>query len=381
MRCGMRKVTVAVDSFKGSLSSPEIAECVARGIHGVLPDCEVRQVNVADGGEGTMHALVSLMKGELIAKVVSGPLLNPVKAEYFITVDGSTAIMEMASASGLTLIPAEKRNPLKTTTRGVGELILDAVGRGCRKVIVGLGGSATNDGGLGMLTALGFRFLDKDGDEISVGTGADLERIEKVDYGNVTEAIKNTEFVVACDVSNPFCGPDGAARIFARQKGADDEMIERLDRGLRHFAEKIPCLGKIATTPGVGAAGGLGGAFRAFLNADMKSGVEVVLDAIDFDVIIKGSDLIITGEGKLDAQTCMGKAPAGILLRGLAAGIPVIAIGGMVEDFKPLNDAGFKAVFPIQPGPVSLIEAMYPEKAKINIENTVSQIIRLLHIQ
>lgn len=376
----MRKVTVAVDSFKGSLTSQEVADSVAKGVLNVFPECEIIKVNVADGGEGTRQALSSVIPGRTVETIVSGPLLSPVKAEYTISQDGSTAIMDMATASGLTLIPEEKRNPLKTTTKGTGEMILDAISRGCRRIMVGLGGSATNDAGIGMLTALGFKFKDKDDNVIETGRGEDLERIEKVDETGVPEIIRNIEFIVDYDVTNPFCGPEGAAYTFAPQKGADEEITWRLDQGMKHLAEKINQYGRIKEIPGAGAAGGLGGAFSGFLKANLKPGIEMVLDAVDFDNLAVGSDLIITGEGKLDSQTIMGKAPAGVLRRGRSANIPVIAIGGAVEDCEVLNRAGFAALFSIQHGPVSQNMAMNPEIAKRNVEKTVTQIMRLMSL-
>lgn len=379
----MKRVIVATDSFKGCLTSAEIGRLAARGIHEVFPHCKVTEVPVADGGEGTVEALVHALAGRIVEVEVAGPLMLPVLASYGLSGDGTTAIMEMASASGLPLVPEDLRNPLKTTTRGTGEMILDALRRGCRRVLIGIGGSATNDGGLGMLRTLGFRFYDDAGAEIEIGRGEDLERVVRMDSSQVAPEVFATEFVVVCDVNNPFYGPEGAARVYARQKGADDAMIERLDAGLRKFAEAIARSGRpeIDNMPGAGAAGGLGGAFVAFLNATLKPGIEMVLDAINFDKLIEGADLIITGEGKLDSQTAMGKTPQGVLERAQRQGIPVIAIGGAVEDATSLNDAGFAGVFSIQPGPVLLERAMEPGFASANIVRTVTQIMRLFAIK
>jgi glycerate kinase len=305
--------------------------------------------------------------------------MYPIQATYGILGDGRTAIIEMASASGLTLIPLEQRNPEVTSTYGVGELIRDALRRGCDRFFVGIGGSATNDAGIGMLRALGYRFLDEDGRELAHG-GRSLSFVRKIDTTDVPPELSRAGFTVACDVTNPFSGPEGAACVFARQKGADDAMIRRLDEGLRHFARCLIDNGlpDIDSVPGAGAAGGLGGSFLAFLRAVLKPGIHMVLDALRFDDLIRGADIIITGEGKLDRQTLMGKTPVGVLEAGQRQGIPVIAIGGMVEDIELLNEAGFLAVFSIQPGPVALSEAMEPNFALRNIERIVEQVIRLL---
>lgn len=376
----MKRIIVASDSFKGCLSSARVAWCVARGVSSVFPECEVVEVPVADGGEGTVTALVDALDGRLVQTEVHGPLMQPVQAAYGVSSDGTTAIIEMAAASGLPLVADGLRNPLKTTTLGTGEMILDAIRRGCRKVLTGIGGSATNDGGLGMLTALGFRFYDGGGKLIMPGAGEDLERVARIDATHVAPEVATTEFVVMCDVSNPFYGPDGAAQVYGRQKGADAAMIERLDAGMRHFVHVVEQSGRrpIGDVAGAGAAGGLGGAFMAFLNVTLKPGIDAVLDAIGFDSIIAGADMIITGEGRIDSQTAMGKTPQGVLARARRQNIPVMAIGGAVEDVRALNDAGFTAVFSIQPGPVSPGRAIEPEFASENIVRTVSQAMRLI---
>lgn len=378
----MNKIVVACDSFKGCLSSIEIAKIVSNGIHDVCPSCQVVELPVADGGEGTVEALVEAMNGEMIETRVRGPLNSEVTARYGISHDGNTAFMEMASASGLPLLDPPLRNPLYTTTKGVGDMILDAIARGCRSILLGIGGSATNDCGMGMLIALGYKFFNQEGKEIFSGCGKDLENVSIVDDSEVTQEIRETRFVIACDVSNPLYGPNGAAYVYARQKGADDEMIVRLDKGMRHFAEIINrhTGREVAATPGAGAAGGLGYAFMAFLNANLKPGVDMVLDAINFDEIIKGADMVITGEGKIDRQTSMGKTPQGVMTRARRQQIPVIALGGSVEETEFLNNNGFTAIFPIQSGPLSLKEAMSKPTASANIKRTVTQIMRLLNI-
>jgi glycerate kinase len=374
----MKKIIVACDSFKGCLSSFEVAGAAEEGIRKVLPDCEVVGIPVADGGEGTTEALVDAMHGRFVSCEVHDPLMNRIQVEYGISGDGLTAVIEMASASGLTLVPPEKRNPMLTTTYGTGELIKDALQRGCRRFLIGIGGSATNDAGTGMLQALGFRFFDSDGNELGKG-GQILEQIAQIDSGNVIPALQESVFTIACDVNNPFSGENGAAFIYARQKGADDAMIRQLDKGLKHFAAVIlSSMGKdIDTFPGAGAAGGLGGGFLAFLPATLKPGIKMVLEAVDFDSRIQQADLIITGEGKLDRQTGMGKTPAGILNAGKRQNIPVIAIGGTVEETEALVQQGFLAVFSIQPGPVSLEQAMDKAFAYQQIIRIVEQIIRV----
>ena len=380
----MKKIIIASDSFKGCLSSLEVARAAGNGIRKVLPDCEVVTVPVADGGEGTVEALVAALNGRFVTCEAHDPLMNPIRAEYGILGDGLTAVIEMASASGLTLVPPAKRNPMLTTTYGTGELIKDALQKGCLRFLIGIGGSATNDAGTGMLQALGYRFLDKDGNELGIG-GQILEKIAHIDFKEATKPrtrnpkLKEAVFTIACDVNNPFSGEKGAAFVYARQKGADDAMIHQLDKGIKHFASVIlSSTGKdIDVIPGAGAAGGLGGGFLAFLPATLKPGVQMVLEALDFDSRIKGADLIITGEGKLDRQTGMGKTPSGILEAGKRQHIPVVAIGGTVEETEALLQQGFLAVFSIQPGPVSLEQAMDKSFAFRQVERIVEQIIRL----
>ena len=373
----MKKIIIASDSFKGCLSSLEVADAARAGILKVLPDCEVVGIPVADGGEGTTEALVAAMNGRFVSCEVHDPLMNLIQVEYGILGDELTAVIEMASASGLTLVPPEKRNPMLTTTCGTGELIKDALQRGCRRFLIGIGGSATNDAGAGMLQALGFRFLDSEGNELDKG-GQILEQIAYIDLEKVIPALQESVFTIACDVNNPFSGENGAAFVYARQKGGDDAMIRQLDKGLKHFSDVIQIsIGKdIDAIPGAGAAGGLGGGFLAFLPATLKPGIQMVLDALDFNSRIRNADLIITGEGKLDRQTGMGKTPAGVLNAGKKQQIPVIAIGGSVEETDALVQQGFLAVFSIQPGPVSLQLAMEKSFACQQIERIVEQIIR-----
>lgn len=374
----MKKIVIASDSFKGSLSSAEVAACGERAVHRLFPDCKVVQLPVADGGEGTAETLTAALGGQSVTAIVHDPLGRLITARYGWIAQEQTALIEMAASSGLPLLPLEERNPWLTSTYGTGELIRNALERGCHKFLIAIGGSATNDGGMGLLQALGFRFLDAEGKELP-GCGGSLQQIQQIDSSGVLVDLAQCQFTVACDVTNPFYGPTGAAYVFAPQKGADAEMVEALDQGLRHFAQLIHTTQGIAIDQlaGAGAAGGLGGGLVAFLNARLTPGIEMVLDALRFDTQITGADLIITGEGKLDAQTCMGKTPLGILRRAQQQGIPVVALGGAVEASEALNQCGFLAVFPILPYPTSLTEAMDSSFTQQNIERTIAQVLRL----
>lgn len=378
----MKRITIAVDSFKGSLSSREVADAFEAGFRTRIPDCEVRKVSIADGGEGTVDALVETLNGDYVEARVADPLGRPIVARYGVIDGGTTAVMEMSAASGLPLIAPEERNPLLTSTYGTGEMIAQAMERGCRKFLVGIGGSATNDGGTGMLRALGFRFLDAEGHEL-VGGGEILERIAQIDSSNVRKELNECEFVVACDVTNPLYGPEGAAYVFAPQKGADAAMVERLDQGLRTYARAIERYNgvQVDQIAGAGAAGGLGGGFKALLGARLERGIDMVLNAMQFDRIIAGSDLVITGEGRIDRQTTMGKAPSGVLREATAQGIPTIAIGGAVQVCDELEHSGFAAVLPIVAGPVALEVAMQREVAIANVRRTATQIAGLLTLK
>lgn len=376
----MKKIVIASDSFKGSLSSTDVAQSAAKGIAEVYPQCQIVQVNVADGGEGTVDAIVEALNGQVITTTVSDPLLRPIKASYGIAQE--TAIIEMAAASGLPLLATDERNPWLTSTYGTGELILDALNRGCRKFLVGIGGSATNDAGTGMLQALGFRFLDAQGNLIEKCCGGQLQNIAKIDDSQIHKALHESTFIVACDVDTPFCGPEGAAPVFAPQKGADAQMVKQLDNGMASLANVIEQKYAINITnvAGAGAAGGMGGAFRAFLNATLKKGIDMVLDAIKFDTLISGADLIITGEGKVDFQTAKGKTAAGVLARGKQAGIPVVAIGGCVEMCDSLSQMGFAGIYPILEEKVPLEIAMQHDFASNNVTNTVIRILKFWNI-
>lgn len=377
----MKRFTIAIDSFKGSLTSREVADAFEEGFRERIPDCEVRKVSIADGGEGTVDALIETLNGEAVEARVDNPLGRPIVARYGIIDKGKTAVMEMSAASGLPLIAPCERNPLLTSTYGTGQMIADALDRGCRKFLVGIGGSATNDGGTGMLRALGFRFLDAEGAELT-GGGEILERIAHIDASGARKELNECEFIVACDVTNPLYGPTGAAYVFAPQKGADAAMVERLDQGLRTYARAIERFNgvAIAEVAGAGAAGGLGGGFKALLGARLERGIDMVLSAMHFDRIIAGSDLVITGEGRIDRQTTMGKAPSGVLRMATEQGIPTIAIGGAVEPCSELEQSGFAAVLPIVAGPVALDVAMQHDVAMANVRRTAAQIAGLITI-
>lgn len=370
------KIVVASDSFKGSMTSVEVAQAAAEGIREVYPDCDVVEVNVADGGEGTVEAIVETLGGEIVVVRVSDPLGRKIIARYGIVDD--MAIIEMAAASGLPLLKIDERNPWVTSTRGTGEMIMDAIARGCRRFLVGIGGSATNDAGTGMLQAMGFRFYDAYGQLITDCCGGRMADIAVIDGEQVPEAVYKSAFTVACDVDTPFCGPEGAAMVFAPQKGADTEMVARLDNGMASLAKVIKGTYGMDVVPiaGAGAAGGMGGAFYAFLHATLLPGIEMVLDAISFDSIIKGADLVITGEGRVDFQTAKGKTAAGVLSRAKQQHIPVIAIGGCVELCDSVLKMGFAGIYPILEEQVPLELAMQRDFAMSNVTKTIVRVLK-----
>lgn len=375
------KVVIAADSFKGSLTSAQFARVAADAVRLRVPDCEIVEVGLGDGGEGTLDVLASAMDAEPVSCKVHDPLMRVIDAKYAICKRNNTAIIEMAQASGLPLLADNERNPMLTTTYGTGELIADALRKGCKRIYTGIGGSATNDGGMGALTALGCKFHDKDGNIIdSPGRGCNLGDIKSIDFSNLDKSLLDCEIIVVCDVDNPFCGPNGAACVFAPQKGADDEMCQKLDAGLKNFAQTIlMCTGvDVETLPGAGAAGGLGGGLFALLGASMRPGIDMVLEAVDFASKIKDADLIITGEGRLDAQTVMGKTPSGVLKVAQQFGVPVVALGGQVVHCPELDNAGFAAVLSIQSGPCNLTEALSADRASENLAATVSQVVSLI---
>ncbi|MGW9019008.1 glycerate kinase [Priestia megaterium] len=373
------KTLIAIDSFKGSISSTDGSKAIALGITDVYPEAEVMMLPLADGGEGTVEALVQSTKGEFIQKEVTGPLNEKVDAVYGILGDGQTAVIEVASACGLPLVPSDKRNPYVTTTYGVGELICDAIEKGCREFVIGLGGSATNDAGIGMLQALGFSFLDRHNKEVALG-GQELRNIFSVDVSSVHPILQDCVFNVACDVNNPLYGENGAAYVFAPQKGASEDMVKELDEGLKHFAQVVfhELNIDIHNIAGAGAAGGLGAAFAGFLHAFLQSGVELVLDLIKMEEKMEGANFIITGEGKLDGQTSMGKAPLGVTKLANKYHIPVIALAGGIEDVSNLNELGITACFSIVNAPMSLKKAMGSKVTFDNLRLTTRQLMQLV---
>lgn len=376
-------VVIAIDSLKGSLSSIEAGNTIEEGIKQVYPESRVIVRPLADGGEGTVEALVAGMDGKMHALEVMGPLGDTVTCQYGIIASSQTAIIEMAGAAGITLISPEKRNPMKATTFGVGQVIVDAIAQGCRHFIIGIGGSATNDGGVGMLQALGYRFLDTDGKQIEYGAQG-LPHLAEIDDSQVIPELKECHFEIACDVNNPLCGEFGCSAVYGPQKGATIEMIEQMDNWLNHYAEvakaKYPYAD--ANYPGTGAAGGLGFAFLTFTNAKLESGIQIILKATQLSEYIKDADLVITGEGRLDFQTAMGKAPIGVAKLAKKYHKPVIAFAGSVTaDAKECNKQGIDAYFPIIRGITTLAEAITPENAKQNLRDTVEQVFRLWKVK
>ena len=343
------KIVIAPDSFKESLTALEVAEAIEAGLKKVLPDAEYVKVPMADGGEGTVQSLVDATEGRLISAEVCAPLGNKVKAEFGLSGDGRTAIIEMAAASGLHLVPPEARNPLRTTSYGTGELILAALDEGVEKIIVGIGGSATNDGGAGMLQALGALLLDAQHQPIGAGGGC-LQDLAAIDLSGLDKRLAGVEIVVACDVDNPMCGEKGASAVFGPQKGATPEMVQALDSGLLHFAAiAARDLGLDIQSPaGAGAAGGMGGGVLLLPDARLQAGVQIVMEAVKLAEKVQDADLVITGEGRMDAQSVHGKTPIGVAHTAKAFGKPVIAIVGCLrEDYEVVYAQGIDAVFPI----------------------------------
>lgn len=374
------KVMVLIDSFKGSMTSMEAGNAAQTGILKAYPDAEVIVRPLADGGEGTTDALIEGLGGSKVELSVTGPMGIPVNTYYGILSDETTAVMEMAQAAGITLADTDKRDPKVATTYGVGELIRDAVGRGCRKFIIGIGGSATNDGGIGMLKALGVKFLTKDGKEVGEGANA-LAKIRFVSLEHLMPELKECEFQIACDVNNPLCGRNGATYIYGKQKGIREDEMEAIDQNMQHYAAMTAeRLGKdFSDTAGAGAAGGMGFAFISYLGAKLLPGIELILDVICFSEDAKETDIVITGEGRLDLQTAMGKAPVGVAKAAKKYGCKVIAFAGSVtKEAIVCNDNGIDAFFPIVRGVCTLEEAMNPANARANLSAMAEQVFRLL---
>ena len=374
------KIVVAPDSFKGSVTALEAANAIEKGIRRVFPDAIIEKIPMADGGEGSVQSLVDAVGGHIRTQRVLAPLGNKVNAQFGILSDGETAVIEMASASGLTLVPPDKRNPMKTTTYGTGQLIRAALEAGCRRLIIGIGGSATNDGGAGMAEALGVQFLNANGEPIERGGGG-LGKLASIDITGLNPAISETETVVACDVNNPLTGPEGASHVYSPQKGATPEMIKTLDSHLTHFDTVLErTFGQsFNDVPGAGAAGGLGAGLMAFLNAELKLGVDIMMDTVKLKERIKGVSLVFTGEGQLDFQTAFGKTPIGVAKVAKAEKIPVIAIaGGIGEGADAVYDAGIDAMLGIVQAPMSLEDAV--ADAPQLIADTAEQAARLIAI-
>lgn len=374
------KVVIAIDSLKGSLSSMEAGMAIKDGILAAKPDAEVIVKPLADGGEGTTDALIEGMNGERIDLTVTGPMHTPVDAYYGYLKDTNTAVMEMASAAGITLVPDSEKNPLLATSYGVGEMINDAIQRGCRNFIIGIGGSVTNDGGIGMLKALGVRFLDENGEDAGEG-GQALAKVARIDVSGMNPLLKECHIQVACDVNNPLCGENGSTYVYGPQKGVTEDMKKTLDEAMAHFARVTSetLENDYMNTPGAGAAGGLGYAFLAYTGAALTPGIELILDAVGLEEELSGADVVVTGEGRLDFQTAMGKAPVGVARLAKKYNAKVIAFAGSVtKEATTCNKEGIDAFFPILRSVCTLAEAMDPVAARNNMTATVEQVFRLL---
>ena len=371
------KILIAPDKFKGSLSAFEVADNIEKGILKVFPKAIVVKVPMADGGEGTVESLVDATGGKIIKTNVKDPLFRDIESFYGILGDGKTAVIEMAAASGLYLLKDYERNPMITTTYGTGQLIKDALDRGCRRFIIAIGGSATNDGGAGMATVLGVKFYDKDGIEIGLG-GGELSKIYSIDTSNLDERLKECEFIVACDVANPLIGENGASRVYGPQKGATKEMVEVLDKNLEHYGKLLEKYfnKKIIDVPGSGAAGGLGAGLMAFLNAQLKNGIEIIIETLKLEEKIKEADIVISGEGKIDFQTAFGKTISGIAKLCKKHNKPLIVIAGMVEDIENLYEIGVSSIFSMVEKPMSLEDAI--KNAPTLLEKSAERIFRLI---
>lgn len=369
----------ASDSFKGSLSSEKIIKLLKESAENVFPGCETRGVPIADGGEGTVDAVIAVTKGEKRVIEVHGPLMENVESSYGIF-HGDCAIIEMAAASGLPMVSPEKRNPLNTTTYGTGELIRDALDQGYQKISIAIGGSATNDGGMGAMRALGIRFLDAEGKELE-GRGSDLAKVVDIDSTNLHSAVAEAEFTVMCDVNNPLTGPKGATYTFGKQKGGTPEILDELEMGMKNYAMVIQKkLGiNVDSIAGAGAAGGLGAALCVFLNAEMKSGIETVLDLIDFDGLLEETDLVVTGEGQIDWQSAFGKVPSGIGQRCQAKGIPAVAVvGGMGSGAEKIYEFGVESIIPTINGAMEMEEAL--ERAEELYRGATERMFRMIRV-
>ena len=377
------RIIVAPDSFKGCLAASEVSDAIASGLLEVWPDAEIEKIPMADGGEGTVDALVNATGGRFVTERVIGPMGKPVEAVFGILGDVQTAVIEMAAASGLTLLSPRQRNPLMTSTFGTGQVMEAALDLGCRKLIIGIGGSATNDGGAGMAQALGVRMYDREGVEIKRVSGGKLADIGHINMRLADGRLPEVSIRVACDVDNPLYGPHGAARIYGPQKGATEEQIELLDAGLRSFAEVIKQdLGlDVAGIPGAGAAGGLGAGLLAFCGAKLEPGVDIVMDAVRLRDRMCQADLCFTGEGRMDGQTASGKTPSGVARVAAEFDVPVIAIAGSLsDDAAALHAVGFHAMFDTVTAPLALDDALCPERARQAIASVASEVARTIAV-
>ncbi len=376
------KIVIAPDSFKGNLTSLQVAAAIEKGIRRVLPKARIIKVPMADGGEGTVQSLVDATGGRIVRKKVTGPAGKPVNASYGLLADGETAVIEMAEASGLPMVSGKTKNPLKTTTYGTGELIKDAMNRGARHIIIGLGGSATVDGGAGMAQALGVKFRNRSNAVIREhGAGGMLDKIAKIDVSELDPRLRKTRVTVACDVDNPLCGKRGAAYVFGPQKGATPAMVRKLDANLKHFGQLIKkdLKKSVLTLAGAGAAGGLGAGLVAFTGARMKSGIKIVVEATGLKQAIKGADLVITGEGRVDFQTAFGKTPSGVAKAAKTHGVPVVAIGGgLADDAHGVFKHGIHALESGAARDMSLEEAL--AKSRGHLANAGERTIRMIQV-
>lgn len=374
-------ILIAPDSFKDCMKAMDVAEALSRGFAKIIPDAEIRILPMADGGEGTVESLIDALGGQIRSVRVKDPLMREIPSFYGISGDASTAVIEMASASGLELLAQEERNPLITSTFGTGELILDALDQGCRKILLGIGGSATNDGGCGMAEALGVKFLDEQGQPLSPGGGA-LAELMDIQLEGLDPRIAECEILVACDVTNPLTGSEGASFVYGPQKGADKKMVERLDQNLSHLARLISVKldKKVDHVPGAGAAGGLGAGLMAFLGARLVKGFDMVAEAVSLDVSVQWADLVITGEGRMDSQTRFGKTPMGVAKMAQIHGKPVIGVAGSLdEDAVELYEEGFTLLLSIQEKPMDLAVAL--EQAPLLLERSGERLARMLGIR
>jgi glycerate kinase len=375
----LKKIVIAPDSFKGTMSSVEVCNIIEEGIKNICPDICTVKVPIADGGEGTVEAFLTAMPGKKVYASVKGPYFEDIDACYGILDSGTTAIIEMAAASGLHLV-GRNMNPSATTTFGTGQLIKDAIDKGCRKIIIGIGGSATNDGGIGMAAALGVRFARNDGSSVPL-TGSGLESIENIDISGRYKLLDECEILVACDVDSPLYGADGAAYIFAPQKGADEQMVKYLDSNLRHFAGILlkDLRINVQDLPGSGAAGGLGAGLAAFTGAKLISGIKIVLDTVNFNELIKDADLVITGEGRIDSQSMHGKVISGVAEEARRRNVPVIAIAGDIgDDYHSIYSKGISAVFSINRRAIPFGQAR--KRCKSDLKATAEDILRFASV-